>query len=132
MDAAPVFVYGTLTRSTRVSDLLEDWRFAGAAVLEGVHRVNGRYPTLAPGGQTAGRLLQTPQLAVLDGYEGVDTGLYVRVAVPVVDGGQAWVYIGDPNRLEAAADWPGTGPFAERVRTYIESAPVRLRRPANR
>lgn len=132
MAPTPVFVYGTLTDSRRVESILDDWRFDGGAVLEGLQRVEGRYPALAPGGRTEGRLLVTPQLEALDAYEGVDTGLYVRVGVPLEGGDRAWVYVGDPDRLDAAADWPGEGPFADQVRRHLDIASVRVRRTANR
>lgn len=132
MAATPCFVYGSLTEADRVDSLLDDWRFAGEAVLDGLHRVDGRYPTLAPGGRTTGRLLLTTELDRLDAYEGVDRGLYVRVAVPVVEGDEAWLYVGDPDRLDAPADWPGPGAFADRVHRYLEAERVRLRRTANR
>lgn len=77
-----VFVYGTLTEPERVSSVLETTRtdaadaFVGPATLEGLHRVDGRYPTLAPGGSVDGRLLTVDEtaLARLDRYEGVDRG----------------------------------------------------------
>ncbi|SDZ90778.1 Gamma-glutamyl cyclotransferase, AIG2-like [Haloplanus vescus] len=118
-----VFVYGTLTEPDRVATVLDSFVFVGAAVLEGCHPVAGRYPTLAPGGETAGRLLRTDELAALDDYEGVDEGLYVRVTVPRTDGGRAAVYVGDPDALDVteAVTWPGTGPFAERVAEYVDA-----------
>lgn len=162
----PVFVYGTLTDAERVDALLDDWRFDGHAVLEGCRRVEGEYPTLAPGGRVAGRLLVTPALDALDAYEGVASGLYVRESVPVRGGGEriagsqvssdersesdgvsgvrsepearrgakrngggkAWLYVGDPARLGAPASWPGDGPFAARVRSYLDASAV-VRRP---
>ncbi|GAB3323611.1 gamma-glutamylcyclotransferase [Haloplanus rallus] len=116
-----VFVYGRLTEPARVSSVVDSFVFVGAAILEGCHPVAGRYPTLAPGGETAGRLLRTDALDALDAYEGVDRGLYVRVAVPRTDGGTAAVYVGDPAPLdvESSVTWPGTGPFADRVRRYV-------------
>lgn len=128
----PVFVYGTLTDPERAGAVLDDWRDHGPAVLEGCHRVDGRYPTLTPGGSVAGRLLVTDELDRLDAYEGVADGLYVRVPVPVRDGGTVWVYVGDPHRLDAPADWPGDGPFAERVRDYVASGSAVVRRTGNR
>lgn len=128
----PVFVYGTLADADRVDAVLRDWRFAGRAVLEGLHRVDGRYPTLAPGGAADGRLLETAELDALDDYEGVAAGLYVRVSVPVVGGGSAWCYVGDPGRLDASADWPGEGTLRDRVTTYLEAASVRVERFAYR
>jgi gamma-glutamylcyclotransferase (GGCT)/AIG2-like uncharacterized protein YtfP len=116
------FVYGTLTDPERATAILSEWTDHGEAVLDGLHRVEGQYPTLAPGGTTDGRILATPEVDALDEYEGVDSGLYVRVTVPRADGGQVAVYVGDPNRLDAAAEWPGTGPFPERVRSYLDTA----------
>jgi len=118
-----VFVYGTLTEPERVAAVVDAFVFVGGAVLEGCHPVAGRYPTLAPGGETAGRLLRTEEVDALDAYEGVGGGLYPRVSVPRADGGTAAVYVGDPDALdvEAAVDWPGSGPFAERVRRYFDA-----------
>lgn len=113
-----VFVYGTLTEPEQVGRLVDSFVFVGPATLEGLHPVQGRYPTLAPGGQTPGRLLRTAEIAALDEYEGVDGGLYTRTQVPLVgaaesgedggaaddeadrDSGHAAVYVGDPERLD--------------------------------
>lgn len=130
-----VFVYGTLTDPTRVERVLDSYVFVGAAVLEGLHPVEGRYPTLAPGGRVAGRILRTDEDAALDRYEGLDRDLYVRVSVPWTeppDGNaadEAAVYVGDPERLDAAESvaWPGEGPLAERVRRYVEREDVAVR-----
>lgn len=128
----PVFVYGTLTDPERVEAVLDDWRFVGAAVLESLHPIDGRYPTLAPGGRTEGRLLVTPEIDRLDAHEGVEAGLYTRVEIPIVDGDRAWLYVGDPDRLDVPVDWPGEGPFGDRVRRYLDAEPVRVRRAGNR
>lgn len=126
-----VFVYGTLTDGDRVVAVLDDWRFAGPATLAGLHRVEGRYPTLAPGGSVGGRLLATDEVAALDAHEGVDRGLYVRVTVPVAPAGGApdetEVYVGDPDRLDVDASWPGNGAFPERVRRYVAEHDVVVR-----
>ncbi|WP_440988634.1 gamma-glutamylcyclotransferase family protein [Haloarchaeobius baliensis] len=128
-----VFVYGTLTDAERVDELLHDWSFGPDAVLRGAHRVDGRYPTLAPGGETAGRLLRTPETAALDSYEGVDRGLYRRVAVRRRDGEGApvHVYVGAPAELgvaDATADWPDDPPtlgaLAELVATECIVVPT--------
>ena len=130
-----VFVYGTLTAPERVRELLDSFAFVGPATLTGLHLVEGRYPTLAPGGRTAGRLLRTEEIGRLDRYEGVADGLYVRRAVPlsVADErdarnypAEAAVYIGDPDRLDADATWPGERAFAIRVDQYLESTDVRV------
>ncbi|WP_251341255.1 gamma-glutamylcyclotransferase family protein [Haloplanus halophilus] len=124
-----VFVYGTLTEPDRVASVVDSFVFVGAAVLEGCHPVAGRYPTLAPGGETAGRLLRTDEIEALDAYEGVERGLYVRVDAPRTDGGSAAVYVGDPDALasEEAVTWPGSGPFAERVRRYFDDGEAVVR-----
>jgi gamma-glutamylcyclotransferase (GGCT)/AIG2-like uncharacterized protein YtfP len=143
-----VFVYGTLTDPETVAEVLDSYVFVGAAVLHGLHAVDGRYPTLAPGGSVGGRLLRTDAVAALDEYEAVEDGLYTRVSVPVVDNvteatdhesdGSAGVaeedpgdagetvelYVGNPDRLGVDIDWPGTGTFPERVRQYLDAEPV--------
>ena len=135
-----VFVYGTLTEPERVREVVDSFVFVGPATLQGLHLVEGRYPTLAPGGETAGRLLRTDEVDALDEYERVDDGLYVRVSVPLVMSGaeaggsaaentathpeEAAVYVGDPERLDADATWPGEGTFRERVeRVLAERSP---------
>lgn len=119
-----VFVYGALTSPTRVAEVVDSYAFVGPARLDGLHLVVGRYPTLGPGGEAAGRLLRTEDVDRIDQYEGVDDGLYVRVSVPRTDGGEAAVYVGDPDRLDADVTWPGTGTFADRVRAYLERSSV--------
>ena len=126
-----VFAYGTLTEPDRVADLVDSFVFVGSATLDGLRLVEGRYPTLAPGGETAGRLLRTDAVGALDAYEGVDDGPYVRETVPLDapdDHPQtAAVYVGDPGRLGADATWPGEGAFAERVRSTLAERDVRVR-----
>ena len=119
-----VFVYGTLTNPDRVASVVDSYVFVGPATLHGLHLVDGRYPTLAPGGEAGGRLLRTDELDRLDAYERVDDGLYVRVSVPRTDDGTVAVYVGDPDRLDADAAWPGDGPFADRVRDYVSRRTV--------
>jgi gamma-glutamylcyclotransferase (GGCT)/AIG2-like uncharacterized protein YtfP len=127
-----VFVYGTLTTPERVASVVDSYVFVGPATLHGLHLVDGRYPTLAPGGEAGGRLLRTDETDRLDAYEGVDDGLYTRVSVPRTDGGTAAVYVGDPDRLDADAQWPGDGPFADRVRDYVTRADVSVEPLADR
>ena len=141
-----IFVYGTLTDRDRAATLLDTFGYRGDAVLDGLHRVSGTYPTLAPGGRTQGRLLRTPEVDVLDEYEGVERGLYVRVPVPFADDTVARddaaarddgatddergaVYVGDPDALGAAdVSWPGPGPFRDRVERYVREGAVCVRR----
>jgi gamma-glutamylcyclotransferase (GGCT)/AIG2-like uncharacterized protein YtfP len=137
-----VFVYGTLTDPERAASVLGAGGFAyrGDAVLDGLHHVAGTYPTLAPGGTAVGRLLRvdgasgtggTGGIDVLDRYEGVERGLYVRVSVPLVDeSGTVEIYVGDPDTLDVRepVEWPGSGAFGERVRRYVREHSVVVRR----
>ena len=142
-----VFVYGTLTEPERVASVVDSYAFLGSAVLSGLHPVQGEYPTLAPGGDTGGRLLRTDDVGALDAYEGVADGLYVRVPVPIESGGSsesdppdasglaptAAVYVGDPGRLGVADEvtWPdtddGVDAFGDRVRAYLRAHEVCVR-----
>ncbi|WP_132058925.1 gamma-glutamylcyclotransferase family protein [Halorussus amylolyticus] len=131
MDA---FVYGTLTDPAQVARIVSEFEFGDDAILDGLHRIEGEYPTLAPGGSVSGRILRTPDVAALDAYEGVDSGLYVRVSVPREDAkvraenaDEVEVYVGDPDSLGADAEWPGTGSFAERVRRVVRERGVTVR-----
>ncbi|MFC7187547.1 gamma-glutamylcyclotransferase family protein [Halorubrum yunnanense] len=130
-----VFVYGTLTEPDRVAGVLDSFVFVGPATLTGLRLVEGRYPTLAPGGETGGRLLRTDETTALDEYEGVGDGLYHRASVPLEapeeHPDRAAVYVGDPDRLNADAAWPDgpsgpDGEFGERVAAYLERADVRV------
>ncbi len=131
-----VFVYGTLTSPAHAGELLDSFAFVGPATLSGLHLVEGRHPTLVPGGRTAGRLLRTEEIERLDRYERVDDGLYVRSSVPLEVSDdrhareypdEAAVFVGDPDRLGASATWPGDGPFADRVERHLASTEVRVR-----
>jgi gamma-glutamylcyclotransferase (GGCT)/AIG2-like uncharacterized protein YtfP len=118
-----VFVYGTLTDERVVSTVVSSWSWRGRAVCTGLHRVDGRYPTLAPGGAVRGRVLRTSEIERVDAYEGVAEGVYVRETLPGPDGPVA-VYVGDPDRLDAPATWPGEGTFQTRVQKYLSTADV--------
>jgi gamma-glutamylaminecyclotransferase len=119
-----VFVYGTLTDSGTAASVLDSYEFGGPATCSGLHRVDGEYPTLLPGGEVSGRLLQTPDSEALDRYEGVDRGLYVRVSLSWAEGGSVDTYVGDPARLGVDESWPGNGPFPDRVRSYLDAHDV--------
>ena len=123
-----VFVYGTLTEPERVAAVLDSYVFVGPATLTGLRAVEGRFPTLAPGGETAGRLLRTDEMAALDAYESVADGLYHHVAVPLDaptgHPDQAALYVGDPDRLDADATWPGDGSFRDRVVDRVSAGDV--------
>ena len=124
MDA---FVYGTLRDPKRARELLGHADFGPDALLRGLHRVDARHPTLAPSGETRGRVLRLrdDDLEALDAYEGVDRGLYVRVRVQG-DRGALWTYVGDPTRLGAEVTWPGPGPFRRQVERYVDANDVRV------
>lgn len=126
-----VFVYGTLTDPDRVESVVETFEFAGDATLVGLHRVDGRYPTLAPGGETKGRLLETPNIDALDSYEGVERGLYSRIGISAErsSAGKIAVYVGSPTELDVRepVSWPGEGKFEDRVRQFIDERSVRIR-----
>jgi len=121
------FVYGTLTDPDTAAQVLDTFAYRGRATITGLHRVDGEYPTLLPDGETEGRLLVTPAIAALDGYEGVDRGLYVRVTLSCDDGGTVETYVGDPERLGVGDEWPGDGPFADRIRKYLGDHDVTVR-----
>jgi len=125
-----LFVYGTLTDRATARAVLDSFEYAGPAKLVGLRRVDGRYPTLAPGGTTQGRLLRTPDVAAMDDYEGVDRGLYARVTLPLgaPDAGETvQCYVGDPDALGAPVDWPGDDPFPACVRAYCRANDVVVR-----
>ncbi|PSQ32682.1 gamma-glutamylcyclotransferase [Halobacteriales archaeon QS_9_70_65] len=124
-----VFVYGTLRDPDRAREVVGHADFGPDARLVGLGRVEARYPTLAPGGETDGRVLRLRggDLAALDAYEGVDRGLYARVRMPDGDGG-LWSYVGDPAALDAGVTWPGDGPFRARVERYVDRHDVRVER----
>ena len=125
-----VFVYGTLTDPAQVARVASEFECRGPATLDGLRRVEGEYPTLAPGGEVTGRVLRTTEIEALDRYEGVERGLYVRVAVPwegAEDREAVNVYVGDPGAIGADAEWPGDGTFAERVRRFVREENVVVR-----
>ncbi|SFF86066.1 Gamma-glutamyl cyclotransferase, AIG2-like [Halopelagius inordinatus] len=141
-----IFVYGTLTDPDRADSLLEEWSFGPDARLVGLRRVEGRYPTLVPGGSVEGRILQTDDVTTLDRYEGVSSGIYVRVNVPYADGFDdagdatdddgregAAVYVGDPDRLavDTEARWPESDDFGGGVRRYVADERVVVSRGEN-
>jgi gamma-glutamylaminecyclotransferase len=121
------FVYGTLTDSETAESVLDSVEYRESATLSGLHRVEGEYPTLVPGGSVTGRILATDEVAALDRYEGVDRGLYVRVSVPRETGGSVEAYVGNPEQLGVPDEWPGDGAFDQRVRTYLDEHRVFVR-----
>ena len=79
-----VFVYGTLTDSGTAASVLSTVEYRGEARLSGLHRVDGEYPTLAPGGSVRGRILATDELDRLD--SGIEHGCALRdISDPTVE-----------------------------------------------
>lgn len=115
------FVYGTLTDPGTAGRVLESYEFRDTATCAGLHRVDGEYPTLLPGGAVTGRILDTPDDEALDRYEGVDRDLYVRVSLPCASGESAETYVGDPARVGVEKFWPGSEPFPGCVRSYLDT-----------
>lgn len=125
-----VFVYGTLADDATARAVLDEYDYRGPAELVGLRRIDGRYPTLAPGGMTEGRILSTPDRDALDAYEGVDRDLYCRVSLPLErPGAEATVdcYVGEPAALNAPVEWPGEDGFEARVRRYCREEGVLVR-----
>jgi gamma-glutamylaminecyclotransferase len=121
------FVYGTLTDSETAESVLDSVECRGSATLSGLQRVEGEYPTLVPGGSVTGRILATDEVTALDRYEGVDSGLYVRVSVPRETGGSVETYVGNPDPLGVPDEWAGEGAFEQRVRAYLDEYEVLVR-----
>jgi gamma-glutamylcyclotransferase (GGCT)/AIG2-like uncharacterized protein YtfP len=121
------FVYGTLRDPERTRDLLGHANFGPDARVVGLGSASGRYPTLAPGPETDGRVLRLSgeDLTALDAYEGVDRGLYARVRIPG-DDRDCWTYVGDPDALGVDVEWPGDGPLEARVERYVAANDVRV------
>lgn len=120
---------GTLTDTGRAFGLIPEARYLGTAKIVELQLVEGRYQTLAPGRTATGRILRTDEVATLDEYEGVETGLYVRVSVPDPDGSTVETYVRNPSRLGVAEEvrWPEDGDFRERVGRYVDSEAVVVR-----
>lgn len=122
-----LFVYGTLRDPEHAREVVGHADFGPDARLVGLGCASGRYPTLVPDGETEGRVLRLEDgdLGVLDAYEGVDRGLYVRIRVPG-DDGDLWTYVGNPDALDVDVVWPGNTPFRSRVQHYVDANDVRV------
>jgi len=108
MSALPLFVYGTLLAGGARSGLLSGLRRQPARVRGHLFRMPAGYPALelADDGDVHGELLAAPAdrvLELLDLYEGVHEGLYMRIQVRAIIGLQserAWAYVMDEPRLK--------------------------------
>ena len=115
----PLFVYGTLLAGQPQAALLGALRRRPAQVRGRLFQLPAGYPALVvegADGWVVGELVDAPParvLALLDGYEGVDEGLFARVACEVRVGLRAergWAYVMDPararvGRLVASGRW---------------------------
>jgi gamma-glutamylcyclotransferase (GGCT)/AIG2-like uncharacterized protein YtfP len=118
-----LFVYGTLQRSQQMDAVLRgasNWRYAGTATVAGELYDAGDYPVLVLNrrsrSKVRGRIVEIDDsmaaLALLDDYEGVREGLYVRRRrrVDVADGSRriAWVYeyARPVDGMRRIAAWP--------------------------
>lgn len=102
-----LFVYGTLLRGATQGAMLAHLPRVDARISGRMYRMPGGYPALAlgAGGYVYGELVSDVDerlLGILDRYEGVHEGLYVRRPVEVLVGllrRPAVAYVGvDPER----------------------------------
>ncbi|MBM5816233.1 MAG: gamma-glutamylcyclotransferase [Cyanobacteria bacterium K_Offshore_surface_m2_239] len=114
---APVFVYGTLKRGQPNHARLQGARWLGEAWLEGACLYDlGPFPmAIAAEGRVAGELyaVDLETLPALDAFEGCPR-LYQRHWLPLADGRQAWVYLGQRRQVRhsprlVAGTWPARG-----------------------
>jgi len=111
-----LFVYGTLRSD--VCPLPPGWQSLGEAWLHGfdLFDINGLYPAIVPGeGTVKGEFISIPayELPEVDGYEGVEEGLYERQPVVIeskeLGAARVWAYVwaqqhGLSRRVEGG-DW---------------------------
>jgi gamma-glutamylcyclotransferase (GGCT)/AIG2-like uncharacterized protein YtfP len=115
-----LFVYGTLRASGESHEQIADCVFVRAAyVLGTLYDIDGLHPALMLYGHTRidGEIWLCPadRLLALDNFEGVERGLFRRVAVSIEDT-PCWTYVAGPalaHRLTPAqrldhGSWPAT------------------------
>lgn len=96
-----LFTYGTLGSRGDANGLLAGCERVGPAAVKGILYDAGDYPALLlteDGQRVEGEVWRCPadRLPALDGYEGVEEGLFRRAGVEV--GGVAcWVYVAGPR-----------------------------------
>lgn len=98
--ALGLFVYGTLKSGERQAGLLRGLPRREGRIRGRLYHLPAGYPALTLDGtdDIFGELVAPPDerlLALVDHYEGIDSGLYRRVVVPVRIGlrtERAWVY----------------------------------------
>lgn len=95
-----LFAYGTLRSGEENNDQIADCALVRAAFVEGtLYDIDGLYPALMLYGTTRveGEIWRCPadRLAVLDRFEGLDNGLFRRVAV-LIEETPCWTYVAGP------------------------------------
>lgn len=99
-DGFHLFTYGTLRSGRNGAALLHGCDRVGEGVVRGTLYDLGDFPALLLSGEdeVRGEIWRCPAelLAELDAYEGVDEGLFRRVAVRV-DGRACWIYVAGPR-----------------------------------
>ena len=95
-----LFVYGTLRSGGGSSSMLGGSQLVGSATVEGTLYDLGEYPALMLYGGTPveGEIWRCPaaMLWKLDEYEGVERGLFRRVAI-MAGGRPCWAYVAGPK-----------------------------------
>ena len=93
-----VFTYGTLQKYSVLQMVPGNHELITDATLRGFRRETDIRLSPNPEGVVEGKILATDSLSSIDNYEGVDSGVYHRVLVPVNDGSRAWLYQFGNNR----------------------------------
>ena len=102
----PLFVYGSLMRGEESDGLLSAFDRQAASCRGSLYMMPAGYPALVPydsGVPIRGELIQLPDfkmLRVLDHFERVNDGLYIRKEVQVSTGASnvpAWAYVLTPD-----------------------------------
>jgi gamma-glutamylcyclotransferase (GGCT)/AIG2-like uncharacterized protein YtfP len=110
-----IFAYGTLKRGQSAAGLLAAFPWEPAQVPGQLYRTAADYPALVldpHGALIVGELyhLDSPaQLSVLDLYEGVPSGLFHRVMVPVRTATRevlAWIWVVSPEQARQRRYFP--------------------------
>lgn len=109
-DETLLFVYGTLKRGQANHARLHGARWEGEATLESACLFDlGPFPMAIAGeGLIEGEVyaLTSAALEEIDAFEGVPR-LYQRHWLPLADGRQAWVYLGQPRQVRHVRRVPG-------------------------
>jgi gamma-glutamylcyclotransferase (GGCT)/AIG2-like uncharacterized protein YtfP len=107
MSAFHLFVYGTLRARSRAATLLRHCERVGTGTVKGtLYDIDGAFPALMLYGDTVvrGEVWRCPAatLLTLDEYEGVNEGLFRRIAVTAAMTSQpaselaCWCYVAGP------------------------------------